>query len=278
MPYNILLLPLLGGFLFINYWDRTRWHAHRAEKERLLIFAALAGLVCLAAALVVRSFVPVFPCFNVCRLGVCARPCFGTWWERHIGSQHSGIATFALLLGAVGWLPLNLIADWYYRDWGGSKRRELVRVVHNYGGPLEQLLLRSMQEKKLVMLTLKGGKVYIGDIGTGFIPGHHTAIHLLPAKSGFRDDQQRLTITTDYEKATIQIAKTEPNWTDVIGSFVIVIPVDEVVAASLYLPEIHTKYFAHEPKPYPEFMRVPAGQPIVPQPGQPAAPQPPIRH
>jgi len=69
MPYNILLLPLLGGFLFINFWDRTRWHARRAEKDRLLIFAALAGLLCLNLSYLIRSIPPFVPCvtfFTLC--------------------------------------------------------------------------------------------------------------------------------------------------------------------------------------------------------------------
>ncbi|HEV7682719.1 MAG TPA: hypothetical protein VGO68_11390 [Pyrinomonadaceae bacterium] len=159
----------------------------------------------------------------------------------------------AFILAATGWLPLNRIADRYYKDWAdederGSKRREFVRVVNSYGGPLEQLFLRSMQEEKALMLTLKGGKVYIGDLGATFIPGQHTAIHLLPSRSGFRDSQQRLTLTTDYDEAALKIeeSETEENATDIIESFVIAIPLDEVVAASLYIPEIHAKYFPHK--------------------------------
>ncbi len=245
MPYNVLLLPLLGGFLFVTFWDRTRWHAHRAEKDRLLIYAAVAGLAALALAFLIRSIPPFIACWD-------GWPCAPTWWDRHVGFPNSGIAALAFCLAALGWLPFNLVADMYYRDWAdeesrGSKRREFVRVVNSYGGPLEQLFLRSMQEEKAVMLTLKGGKVYIGDIGSNFVPGEHTSIHLLPSRSGFRDGQQRLTLTTDYDSATEEIEANEGDEaTDIIGSFVIAIPVDEVVAASLYLPDIHAKYFPHK--------------------------------
>jgi len=243
MPYNVLLLPLLGGFLFINFWDRTRWHAHRAEKERLLIFAALAGLVSLALSYLIRSIPPFIPC-------VWFLPCAPEWWDRNIGFPHSGVATFAFILGAVGWYPLNLFADRYYRNWAaggkrGGERREFVRVVERHGGPLEQLLLRSMQEEIAVMITLKGGKVYVGDIGEGFVPGHHKHFLLLPSRSGYRDSKQRLELTTDYDEAFVKIRKNESNHTEIIGAFRIVIPIDEVIAATLYLPGIHAKYFPH---------------------------------
>jgi hypothetical protein len=242
MPYNVLLLPLLGGFLFVSFWDRTRWHAHRAEKDRLLIFAALAGLLFLGLAYLIRSIPPFLPCVQFL-------PCPPLWWDKNIGFPQSGVATFAFILGALGWWPLNCLADLYYQDWAdegkrGSERREFVRVVDHYGGPLEQLLLRSMQEEA-VMITLKGGNVYIGDVGAGFVPGQHTAFLLLPSRSGFRDDEQRLGLTTNYDDAYSKIKASEKDSTKIIGSFGIVIPVDEVTAASLYLPEIHKKYFPH---------------------------------
>jgi hypothetical protein len=243
MPYNVLLLPLLGGFLFITFWDRTRWHAHRAEKDRLLIFAALAGLGFLGLAYVIRSIPPFIPC-------VSFLPCAPEWWDKNIGFPQSGVATFAFLLGALGWWPVNRVADYYYRDWArdgkrGSERREFVRVVELSGGPLEQLLLRSMQEEMAVMITLQGGKVYIGDIGAGFVPGQHTHFLLLPARSGYRDTKQRLELTTNYDDAYKEILTNEPDSTKIIGAFRIAIPIDEVVAATLYLPEIHAKYFPH---------------------------------
>ena len=44
MPFNVLLLPLLGGYVFITYWNYTRFSARRYAGERLLINAALAGV------------------------------------------------------------------------------------------------------------------------------------------------------------------------------------------------------------------------------------------
>jgi len=158
----------------------------------------------------------------------------------------------ALLLGAFGWYPLNRIADRVFREWAvgdesGSKRREFVRVVDNYGGPLEQLLLRAMEDDEAVMLTLKGGKVYIGTMAAGFVPERDKNIYLLPRKSGYRDDKQRLELTTHYDKIYQQIETNEnkEDATSMIGAFGVVVPVNEVVAASLYLPDIHTKYFSH---------------------------------
>jgi len=61
--------------------------------------------------------------------------------------------------------------------------------------------------------------------------------------------QQRLSLTTNYQSSTYdKIKANEPDSTDTISSFGVVIPIEEVVAASLYLPHIHAKYFPHKPE------------------------------
>lgn len=50
MPYNLLLLPLLGGYLFVRKCNRTRYSALRSENYRLLFLAAEFGLYLLMLA------------------------------------------------------------------------------------------------------------------------------------------------------------------------------------------------------------------------------------
>ena len=266
MPYNVLILPLLGGFVFITFWDRTRWHAHRAEKERLLFYAALAGFVLLAAAVITRSLIRYIFSDPTC-----------PWWDRNVGLPYSGVSTLALCLGLFGWLPINRFFDWYYSDPAhdsrhASKRREFVRVVEEHGGPLERMLLRAMDEDKTVMITLKNGKVYIGGLGASFTPERDKTIFVLPAKSGYRQIEVKgLMLTTHYDEVYQKIAedyKDNPELaTEIIGTFGVVIPLDEIVSVSLYLSDIDAKYFPHKPKSVPfSFMTIPPGLPTAPGP------------
>jgi hypothetical protein len=45
MPFNLLLLPLLGGFIFFSHWNRTAFFALRQDRERLLFYSSLWGIV-----------------------------------------------------------------------------------------------------------------------------------------------------------------------------------------------------------------------------------------
>ncbi len=50
MPFNQLLLPLIGGYLFVNFTFITSYWASRQGKEHLLMASALVGILALAAA------------------------------------------------------------------------------------------------------------------------------------------------------------------------------------------------------------------------------------
>jgi hypothetical protein len=241
MPYNLplLLLPLLGGFVFIRNWYRTRWHTKRAEKDRLLVHASLAGLASLALAYIIARIPPTYPC-------LCDALCLPVWWEwLHVPWPYTGTAVLSFFLGALGWLPLNWIEDIWYEEKAGEV--ENTRIIRDYGGPLELTLYRSIEQQKLVMLTLTNNKVYIGRVAATFIPDDKV-IYLFPTRSGYRDTQkQTLELTTPYGDAYKQIAIDLPdNYREILADFRIAIPVEFVVSASIYLPDIHTKYFPHK--------------------------------
>jgi len=240
MPYSLplLLLPLLGGFVFIRNWYRTRWHTKRADKDRLVVHASLAGL----ASLVIAYLLARLPLALVCPSEML---CVPVWWDwLHIPWPHTGKAVLSFVMAALGWAPLNWFEDMWYQN--EALDAENARIIRDYGGPLELTLYRSIEQKKLVMLTLTNNKVYIGRIAETFIPDRKI-IYLFPTHSGYRDSKHRLKLTTPYVEAYKQIALDEPSkYRDILSDFRIAIPVELVISASLYLPDIHARYFTRK--------------------------------
>lgn len=187
MPYNILLLPLIGGFLFIHIWNRTKFKAIRLDKERLLFYAALAGIFLLGLAYVLKALIPPFiPC-------VSWFPCLPS-----MPFEYLGLSSTALVLGLVLGYPLNLI-------W--KEDNESSRYIEEEGDPFEQLINGALDTTTPVMLTLKGGKVYVGFVVSSFTPNREQrTIHIAPLRSGYREDQKhRVSFTTDYAEALQKI-------------------------------------------------------------------------
>src|SRR5688500_8981224 len=99
MPFNVLLLPLLGGYIFISYWNRTRFDAKRYSGERLLLHSALAGIFLLVVSFAVVSTIAT------------NWPEAYDWWRRLVPFDHSGTSLGALLLGITLWWPLNWLTS-----------------------------------------------------------------------------------------------------------------------------------------------------------------------
>jgi hypothetical protein len=150
------------------------------------------------------------------------------------------MSCFAFLLGSALTLTLNAIPQLFGR-W--TSEGESIRVVRAYGNQLEKLFYRALLEEEQIIVTLRNGKVYIGRVTHSLNKGIED-FNLLPSKSGFRDAQQRLMITTDYDRiyATIT-SQYDKNYIEIIGAFGVVIKVNEVLTASLYLETIHNRYF-----------------------------------
>jgi hypothetical protein len=237
MPFNLLLLPLLGGFIFFSHWNRTAFFAKRQDKERLLLYSSLWGTLFLGLSFLLSTLIPFSTWLTDIR----------RWWAFHTPSiEYSGVSSCALLLGLL--LPLILNKLWpFNRIW--DEQKQGVKSLLKYGSQLEKLLYRSLIEGKRVMVTLKGGKVYVGRVTISLTPQEDLDFLLLPSKSGYRDEKQRLMLTTDYDATYRAIEETEVDYLDIISDFGIVVPIPEVLTASLYRADVHAKYFVHEDPP-----------------------------
>lgn len=270
MPYNLLLLPLLGGFLFLRWWNPTRYHALRAEKERLLILAAIPGLASLIFAFaIVKGLGWAFPCADWPNT-----PCLPGWWKANVPFDYSGTSLFAFILAATLWKPLN---------WVCKREKAIDRVIDEDKVAFEVLLKRAQSEAKTVSVTMSNSKVYVGFVTHTVNPAFPTRfIQLLPTKSGHRDEvNKHLEFTTFYSDALDQIEKDfdekyrehmavekrletasteqekkaleaeherlegelgEIAW--VADDFGIVLPVAEIMSINIFSEYVHSRYFA----------------------------------
>jgi hypothetical protein len=216
VPFNVLLLPLLGGYVFICNWNHTRFSARRYSGERLLIHAALAGVFWLVVSYVMVLQITLH------------WPDVAAKWHRWVPFEHSGTSLGALLLGAVLWWPLN----WFFPRQGQLRRT--VREWHDY---LEELLLQAQEETRQVSLTLKNGKVYVGFVVQSFDPAYDRKyIIVLPTMSGYRDGStHKINFNTDYTRVYQALLADEPaRLVQGVDDFQTVVAASEVISANLF--------------------------------------------
>lgn len=221
MPFNLLLLPLLGGFLFLRIFIPTKPFLLRQEGYHLLIYSSLSGL----ALLIIALFLSTWRIEQI--------DSFRIWWQTHVPFDYSGVALTALLLGMISPLALNVIFYFAFPK-GFFKKAAMIR----YRDRMEIIFDKSVSEVKEVAITLKNNKVYIGLIT--MYPEPHIRgqrfVSILPYFSGYRDQTtKQLIITTNYLLVYDQLetlAKKDPELD--VADFDIVIPVSEIMSISIY--------------------------------------------
>jgi hypothetical protein len=232
MPFNLLLLPLLGGYIFALKYYRTRYSALRSENHRLLFLAAQYGLLFLGISAGVRGL------WILLRYFIPALTVVNNIWHVLFPFDFSGTAILALLIGATSWKYFNRKL---------SSEEEVDRSIREKGDPLELLLKDAMRDTRPVLLTIKSGKVYVGSITANFNPAYDVqSIKIMPILSGYRDSKdQTVTFTTDYFTLLTQIHEQDPDVSEKdkldLGT---VIPVDEIRSVGIFSLPAYKRHFS----------------------------------
>jgi hypothetical protein len=231
VPYNWLLLPLLGGFLFFHITHYFRFSAQRLDGYRLLFQTAIAG-TCLGflARLVTLT------------IELIAGPDALTWfWSRFAPFPFSGTSTLSLLLGPLLALAVNLFIN--------TDRAKDIEI-RRHGNALTKLLHRAQKENSLVSITLDSRKWYVGWVTESpNLDPQELYFRLLPFTSGYRDQQDLEPVRTVFYDAALNGKGVNRN------DLYITLPLKDVKIANLFSEDLYNDYFAEPP---------PAGENPVP--------------
>lgn len=164
-----------------------------------------------------------------------AYPGIYDWWKNHIFFDFLGTAVvaFIILVGA-GILPNKWIDE-------EEKIKEIIREDND---GIELILLKALEEAKLVSITIKSGKVYVGFISHNFFNpwSELRSIKIIPVQSGFRDsDDHHIEFTTYYEEVIEFTEKSHEIEMD-IEEFQMGIPIHEIVSINIFDPRVYEKF------------------------------------
>lgn len=252
MPFNLLLLPLLGGYIVANFGNLSKFIVLRSDGHRLLFYSSLAGVGLLIIATILHALL-----VDIVLALEAEWLCDG--WHRMVPFSYSGIALLSLLLA----FPLVLLFN-YAIDESQAVDRAIVRK----GDPFELLLRRAFGETKMIAITIRNGKVYVGYIRTMFNPALSIeSLGIIPQVSGYRDaTTKKYIFTTNYiatydriraaasehlamSDASGTVAEEEWRRREVenglgLPDFELVIPVREIESATIFDPDVYLEHFA----------------------------------
>lgn len=216
MPYNLLLLPLLGGYLFIHFTYRFRFRAYGLDNYRLIFESAGFGIAALALSHLLTRL--------ALNLAFLEGPI--GFWKRIAPFPFSGSAFGALLLGLCSPFIVN-------RIW----RRDVssLSAISRYGNDLERLLHEAWTRKITVLITLSSRKVYVAwvTLSPNLKPSM-PFVTILPTMSGYRDKD---TLAVNYTTRYTEIYRKIEDGSDEVKSltakdFQMVVPTSSIISAS----------------------------------------------
>jgi hypothetical protein len=220
MPYNLLLLPLIGGFLFVHLTHFFRFGAQRLDGYRLLFQSAIAGICLSAIARLIDLLIDLTP------FGALAHHLW-IWFSPF---SYSAVSALALLLGPAFALVVNLCID---------KERAKDIEIRRHGNSLIQLLHRAQKERLLLSITLDSRKWYVGWVAESpNLDPQEFYFRILPFISGYRDKDTLETFRVVFYQDVLKDTDLDPE------QFYVTLPLKDVKIAGLFNDEVYNEYFA----------------------------------
>jgi len=211
MPLNLLVFPLLGGYIFLINFNPTRFHFQRLDRQRLIFHSAIFGVISLVLSIViVRALNAFWPELS----GIIY-----AYLRFHIPFLLTSFGSFLLPV------VLSFVLNWFFK-----KEKGLKKAIEATGTQLELLIKTAIDNKDLVCFSLKSGKVYIGYPSILTVPNRSRYIVMFPILSGYRDDAHLIKLNTHYLRAYDKYIKDEKEVEDLTG-FRVVLPIEEIISA-----------------------------------------------
>lgn len=231
MPWNLLLLPLLGGYLFASGVRPLRFLHQKYDGHRLLL-ASAAYAVALAVA---------------ARIGVAllAMTSFGERLQTTLAelfrADYTGTALCAFLLG---WASPLLINRFFPMD------TAVEWALDEVGDEITKFLYWAANAAQPVLLTLDNRKVYVGIVlgATNLSRSEANQAVLLPLWSGYRRSEDlSIRFTTFYDELYQQVFGEDSD-EDADGDpapedFAIILPLSRIASATYFDIGIYRRNF-----------------------------------
>ena len=218
---DLLLLPLLGGYIFLITFTVTKFYHQRIERQRLIFNSLIASFFIAIVGFAIDELL----------LKSCCLINLRSWLGSLSPIEYSGL-NHSILFFLISY-PISIFLNKIL-----PTKTALTYVVERWGNQMERLFWLSLNhkndEEKLLMLTTKSNKVYVAYINKISEPIGDSFVTLIPNFSGYRSKEtQELIITTDYLDILQKLVEDDKT-SEIDQKLGIVIPKSEILMVSKF--------------------------------------------
>ncbi len=226
---DVLILPLVAGYLFLIESNRTRFELARDNDQSTLLKSSLYG-----ALFFIGSYI-----FWLIPIGLTFL-FFGTESKFYDFLDRNSVHGPALLT-----LPFSVFLI-YYSNKKIDPKEKRKQIIIDDGDAMENQILYSLTNKKIYLqITLKNGKVYVGKPTNNFFKGTDSSksIRIAPLASGYRDPvTKKVNLRVNYTKIYKEIKHRDTIKGLTYSDFEVSITYSEIVSISYWNKEYFEKF------------------------------------
>ncbi|MGM1429544.1 hypothetical protein ACS126_09815 [Sphingobacterium lactis] len=223
MILNLLVLPLAAGYYILTKSYKFKFRTQRLDRNSLFFETVICAVFILLGAFLLKSFV------------------YDQFFTNNFKDSFKELNPLKStpLSGMVGVSFLLVVLITYLSNFLLNREQEIHGAIKAIGNEFELMVSKAIKEEKLILLSLKNDKFYIGWVKEIPIPSQSNYLKIIPVFSGYRDKEKRLKFTSQYIEAySLLIEDGKGNNFDDFNSD-IVIPISEIITISFYDQEIY---------------------------------------
>jgi hypothetical protein len=230
LSLNTILIPVLGGFLFVKYSYLTRFRSIRDNGYVILFKSAVIGIFFYGLSYII---------WRAAILDENANPAIPEWihfLHDFLGYPELVPAIFSLFLMGFNVFTVNYVLD---------KDEMKKRVIKQDDYAFEVTILNAYLNKKYILVSLDNGKVYVGKVTDTYfrVNDEIRSILLSPFFSGYRKpDDLTLQLTTYYGHIYRQIIRQPEKFDVKISDFSVAIRYDHIISVSPFDPNTYARF------------------------------------
>jgi len=222
MILNLLVLPLAAGYFLLTRSYYFKFKQQRLDRQRLLFETVIVAVFILVGGFLLKTFVYDVVFNEELRNALNNLNPLKT-------TPYSGTVLISFVLTIMLVMISNLFLN---------KKKEIYRAIKDIGNEFELLASRSFKENRLSLISLKNDKFYIGWVKELPIPSQSNYLRIIPALSGYRNEQKKLEFTSHYLTAYSRFIENGKG-TDVSDLETdVIISICEIVSISFYDQDI----------------------------------------
>ncbi|MGJ1205673.1 hypothetical protein [Sphingobacterium lactis] len=223
MILNLLVLPLAAGYYILTKSYKFKFRTQRLDRNSLFFETVICAVFILLGAFLLKSFV------------------YDQFFTNNFKDSFKELNPLKStpLSGMVGISFLLVVLITYLSNFLLNREQEIHAAIKAIGNEFELMISKAIKEEKLILLSLKNDKFYIGWVKEIPIPSQSNYLKIIPVFSGYRDKEKRLKFTSQYIEAYSLLIEDGKGSTFEDFNSDIVIPISEIITISFYDQEIY---------------------------------------